>query len=291
MGLRATKPEVSKTRFKALIYSEPGVGKTHLCCSFPSVYYIDSEKIKDYKHFIELIRKNNGDLIYLTDISEIINEVKSLLSTKHQYKTLVIDSISFPYGLLANLEVDRLSAKSSNSEGTEFGANIAKPKRLIFHLGMLLSRLDMNVVVTAHERSKFSSNVEIGKTFDISEKLSHALGTTINLRQQGSVKKMFIEKSRYPEFKKGDVVDFKGYETFENALGKEMFNSESIVEALASPGQVSEIKRLVQLLSIPEETVQKILIKADSQSWEEMNAHLIQKCIDTYKLKIQGEAA
>src|SRR5689334_14885326 len=105
MALRAKKPESTKTpRLKAMLYAGSGTGKTHFCCSFPDTYYIDSEGLEDYPHFVEMIRNNNGDLIYLTEITEIIKEVKELLSTKHTYKTLIIDSISFPIGWLAQME-------------------------------------------------------------------------------------------------------------------------------------------------------------------------------------------
>lgn len=292
MALRARKPEISKSRFKALIYANTGVGKTHFCCSFPDVYYIDSEKLTDYEHLVQMIIDNNGDHILVRELSEIINEVKELLSVKHRYKTVVIDSLSFPCGLLANLEAERLSAKSKDVEGTEFGANLAKAKRLTLHLGILLSRLDMNVIVTAHEKTRYAEGKEIGKTYDINEKMAYSLGTVLNLRLSGDNKKAFVEKSRYPQMKRGEFIDFKdGFETIEKLFGKEIFQSESKVEVLATPEQLLEIKRLIQILSISDEVVQKILIKGQSQAWEEMNSELVQKCIDNFKLKLQGEAA
>lgn len=292
MALRAKKPEVTKPRFKALIYANTGVGKTHFCCSFPNVYYIDSEKLNDYPHLVQMIIDNKGDHILVKELSDIIKEVKELLSVKHKYKTVVIDSLSFPCGLLANLEAERLAAKSAGAEGTEFGANLAKAKRLTLHLGILLSRLDMNVIVTAHEKTRYVDGKEVGKTYDINEKMAYSLGTVLNLRQMGNSKKAFVEKSRYPQMKLGEMIDFQdGFETMEKLFGREIFEDEAKAEVLATPEQLAEVKRLIQVLSIPEETVQKILIKGDSQSWEEMNGELVQKCIDNFKLKLQGEAA
>lgn len=292
MTLRAKKPEISKLRFKALVYANTGVGKTHFCCSFPGVYYIDTEKLTDYPHLVEMILKGNGDHILVRELTEIINEVKELLSVKHSYKTVVIDSLSFPCGLLANLEAERLAAKSAGSEGTEFGANLAKAKRLTLHLGILLSRLDMNVIVTAHEKTRYIDGKEVGKTFDVNEKMAYSLGTILNLRREGNSKKAFVEKSRYPQMKFGETIDFQdGFETMKKIFGEVIFQDESIVEVLASAEQITEVKRLVQVLSISEEVVQKILIKGESQNWEEMNSKLVQKCIDNFKLKLHGEAA
>ncbi len=291
MALRAKKPEVTKPRFKALVYANTGVGKTHFCCSFPSVYYIDSENLTDYPHLVKMIIDNAGDHVLIRELSEIIKEVKELLSVKHKYKTVVIDSLSFPCGLLANLEAERLAAKSAGSEGTEFGANLAKAKRLTLHLGILLSRLDMNVIVTAHEKTRYVNGAEVGKTYDINEKMAYSLGTVLNLRQHGNSKKAYVEKSRYPQMKLGELIDFQdGFETVEKIFGDEIFQSESEIEVLATPEQIAECKRLIEVLSIPDETVQKILIKGQAQSLDEMKGDLVQKCIDSFKLKLQGEA-
>lgn len=292
MALRAKKPEVSKARFKALVYANTGVGKTHFCCSFPETYYIDSENLTHYPHLVQMIIDNNGEHVEIRELSDIIKEVKELLSVKHRFKTLVIDSLSFPCGLLANLEADRLAAKSAGSEGTEFGANLAKAKRLTLHLGILLSRLDMNVIVTAHEKTRYVNGAEVGKTYDINEKMAYSLGTVLHLRQQGNSKKAFIEKSRYPQVKLGEMIDFQdGFETIKEIFGENIFKDESLTEELATPEQIAECKRLIQLCNISDETVQKWCIKAEAQGLDEMNTKIIQKCIDALKNQLQGEAA
>lgn len=291
--LRAKKPTVNKPRFKALIYSNTGVGKTHFCCSFPNTYYIDSEGVQDYPHFVQMIIDNNGEIVVLKDLTEIIAEVKLLLSTEHKYKTLVIDSLSFPFGLLGNLEAERLAKKTRDSEGTEYGANLAKGKRLTFHLGILLSRLDMNVIVTSHEKTKYQGGQETGKTYDINEKMAYSLGTILHLRQQGGSKKAFIEKSRYPQLPTGASLDFDdGFGVIRSAFGDEVLTTESAAEKLATPEQVSELKRLISDLNITDENVQKLLIKADSQSIEEIQTDIIQKYITSLKARItQGDNA
>jgi len=292
MALRAKKPEVSKARFKALVYANTGVGKTHFCCSFPETYYIDSENLTHYPHLVQMIIDNNGEHVEIRELTDIIKEVKELLSVKHRFKTLVIDSLSFPCGLLANLEADRLAAKSAGSEGTEFGANLAKAKRLTLHLGILLSRLDMNVIVTAHEKTRYVNGAEVGKTYDINEKMAYSLGTVLHLRQQGNSKKAFIEKSRYPQVKLGEMIDFQnGFETIREIFGEDIFKDESLTEELATIDQIAECKRLIQLCNISDETVQKWCIKAEAQSLDEMNTKIIQKCIDALKNQLQGEAA
>lgn len=292
MALRAKKPEVKDARLKVLLYADKGVGKTHFCCSFPDAYYIDTEGLEDYPHLVGKLEKNGGDIIHLNEIGDIITEVQELLSTKHSYKTLVIDSISFPYAWLAQLEAERLAKKSKDSEGTEYGANLAKAKRMTFQLGILLSRLDMNVIVVAHEKQKFVDNKDAGKTFDINDKLAYSLGAVWNLRLLGSRRKLFVEKSRYSEIKANDFIDFdEGYETIKSLFGENIFVREVKMEKLASPDQIKELTRLIDLLKINEETVGKLLTNAKAATMEQMTEEFTQKAINKLLLNLQGAAA
>jgi len=293
MALRAKKPEVKEARLKALLYADKGAGKTHFCCSIPETYYIDTEGLEDYPHLVGMLEKNGGDIVYLNELTDIIKEVESLLSTKHKYKTVVIDSISFPYAWLAQAESERLAKKSKgDSEGTEFGANLAKAKRLVFQLGILLSRLDMNVFVIAHEKVKFLDNKDAGKTFDINDKLAYSLGAVWNLRLQGKARKLFVEKSRYSELVTGDYVDFdQGYEVIKTLFGENIFVREVKNEKLITEQQIIEFNRLTALLNIQEDKIAKLLTNAKASSIEQMSEEFAQKAIDKLLSNLQGVAA
>lgn len=292
MALRAKKPEVKESRLKVLMYANTGAGKTHFCVSLPDTYYIDTENVTDYPHLCQMLVDNGGDLIHLNEMEEIISQVQDLLTTEHNYKTLVIDSISFPYAWLTQNEAERLNKKSPNTEGTEFGANLAKAKRLVFKLGILLSRLDMNVIVVSHERTKYAANVEIGKTYDINEKLAYSLGTVWNLRLQGDSRKLFIEKSRYAQLKTNSLIDFdNGYETIKQLFGESIFLRKVKTETFANSSQINELKRLCHILNIPEENINKMLTVGKATCMEELTESYAQKAIDKLLTKLTGEAA
>lgn len=293
MALRAKKPIVKEARLKALLYADKGAGKTHFCCSIPDVYYIDTEGLEHYPHLVKKLEANGGDIVYLTELSEIISETQNLLSTKHKYKTLVLDSISFPYGWLSQSEAERLGKKSKGeSEGTEFGANLAKAKRLTFQLGILLSRLDMNVIVVAHEKAKFADGKDAGKTFDITDKLAYSLGAVFNLRLQGKHRKLFIEKSRYAELVTGDMLDFDdGYAVIKDLFGEGIFVRDVKPEVFATKEQIGELKRLIDLCKISEEAVAKLLTNGNATTMEEMSEAFAQKAIDRLLNNLKGEQA
>lgn len=281
MALKASKPVLTEARFKAVIYANRGVGKTHFCCSFPNTYFIDTEGLSAHPHFIEMLINNDSDIARINELSEIIAEVKELLSTKHNYKTLVIDSITFPFHLLSHMEAERLANPKRGVEGTEYGANLAKAKRQVFELGMLLSRLDMNVLVTAHEKSKYERGEEIGKAADVNEKLEYALGSVIHLVRQGGSIKAKIEKSRYPQLKTGDLIDFAhGYEMMCAKLGKEIFEKDSAHEELATQEQVDEAARLIDVLSVPEDWLNKRIASHRASSLEQLSRVDMQSLLD-----------
>lgn len=292
MALRAKKPVIKDERFKTVVYATRGVGKTHFCCSFPNTYFIDTEGLEAHPHFVEMLINNGSDIARINDLTEIISEVRTLLSTNHSYKTLVIDSITFPFHLLANMEAERLNKKSRDgSEGTEYGANLAKPKRLVFELGMLLSRLDMNVLVTSHEKSKYEKGVEIGKAADVNEKIEYALGSVINLRRQGKKVRAFIDKSRYPKLPTGDSLEFDhGYNLLCDLMGKEVFEKDSICELLATPEQIERVNTLIINLNVPEEWINKRLTTCRASSLETLNQKDMQELIDLMldRVKIKG---
>lgn len=281
MGLKATIPEVRPPRIKALLYANTGAGKTHFCCTLPEVYYIDNEGLNDYPKFIKMLVENGGKMAYINDLSEIIKEIQLLISEKHQYKTVVIDSISFPYGWLMGTETERLIKKNPKKEGTEFGSNLAKAKRLTFQLGILLSRLDMNVFVIAHEKSKIIDEGNSEKTFDISDKLAYSLGTVLNLRLMGKDRKIFVEKSRYDELPNNTFIEFNnGYETLKEKFGESLFIREVISEPLATKEQIIELKQLIRVNKISEERVQSLLNKGKSTCFAELSQAFITKIIN-----------
>lgn len=282
MALRAKKPVVKEERFKAVIYANRGVGKTHFCCSFPNTYFIDTEGLEAHPHFVEMLINNGSDIARINELSDIIAEVKTLLSTKHDYKTLVIDSITFPFHLLANMEAERLAKKSKDgSEGTEFGANMAKAKRQVFELGMLLSRLDMNVLVTSHEKVKYEKGVEIGKAADVNEKIEYALGSVINLRRQGKKVMAFIDKSRYKKLPNGDAIAFdEGYTMLRDLIGIEVFEKVSQNEALATAEQLDEVRTLIANLNVPEEWLNKRIASCRAAYLEQLTEKDMQDLIN-----------
>src|ERR1700710_718410 len=93
--LRAKKPEAVSKRLKLFMYGPAGVGKTTAAIQFPKSYIIDCERGSE--NYDKLITDSESAVFRTNDINEVISEVKSLLTEKHDFRTLVIDPITTVY--------------------------------------------------------------------------------------------------------------------------------------------------------------------------------------------------
>src|SRR3712207_3723948 len=94
-ALRARKPEAVTKRLKLFMFGPAGVGKTTAAIQFPNSYVIDCEK--GAENYDRLITESGSAIFQTTDMHEVIAEVKALLTQKHDYRTLVIDTITTVY--------------------------------------------------------------------------------------------------------------------------------------------------------------------------------------------------
>ena len=288
MALRAIKPEKIVKRFKALFFGEEGVGKSTAAISFPRPYIIDTEKGIEQDGYVERIEKVGGVVFQTTDFDELLKEVKSLLVEKHEYKTLVIDPLTTLYDdLLDKSATKRKSSK--DPEGTAFGAHYRDANAKIKHLLSLLLRLDMNIIVTSHAKKEYSTDMTvIGTTFDCYKKLGYLFDLVLQIQKRGKERVAMVKKSRIDAFPDGDIFPFN-YETVAQRYGREILEKDSVPEQLSSPEQIAEVKRLIDVMKIDRDTVQKWLDKAESHSLEEVNAKIMDTIIAKLTKKLQGE--
>lgn len=290
MVLRAKKPELKSNRLRCLIYGEANAGKSHFCCSFPKTYYIDTEGLTEYKKYVKMLNKNESPVVELSEIDEIIKEVTQLLTSKHDYSTLVIDSLTNIYIQACDAEAERLAKKSSSkdAEGTEFQAHLNKPKRKIMRLANLLSRLDMNVLVTCHAKLKYEHGKEVGQQEDMYDKLKYILGSSVNIFVIAGKRKGRFTKSRYEELPEGEMFDIS-YEYFEEKFGRDNFLKNATPSELITLEQLVELKKLFFTFKIVEESINRGIAICKATRLEDIPKDKAQLWIDSlYKKSEQN---
>jgi hypothetical protein len=281
MALKAKKPALIEQRLKCLFYGSAGVGKTMAAIQFPKPYIIDTEGSTNKPQYVKAIDKVDGAVLMTVDFDEMVNEVRELLTTQHDYKTLVIDSLTLVYNDLLD--------KSEKKVGSEFGRHYGEANKRMKQLLNLLFRLDMNVIISSHSKNEYGQNLAVlGQTFDCYKKLDYLFDLVFEIQRRGKDRIGIIKKSRIESFPDGETFPFS-YDEIAKRYGKEVLERDAIAQELAEASQVLELIRLIDLLKVPEEIYQKWLDKANSEKWEEMPRDAIQKCIEYLTQKIKGD--
>ena len=265
MALRARKPEAVTKRLKLFMFGPAGVGKTTAAIQFPNSYIIDCEK--GAENYDRIVTASNSVVFQTTDINEVIQEVKSLLTERHEYRTLVIDPITTVY--------NDLLEKCELKVGTDFGRHYGEANKTMKRLANLIMALDMNVVVTAHSKKEYGDNLRVlGHTFDGWRQLDYWFDLVIELGKKGKKRFAKVVKTRVDSFPDEDVFEWS-YDAVKKRYDIAMLEKEADVVQLATGDQVREIKELLNIVRLPEGTTDKWFAKAGVDVWEDMPAHTI----------------
>jgi hypothetical protein len=283
-ALKFKKPEIKQQRLKAMFFGEMGTGKSTCACQFPFTAYIDTEDTSSKKKYASMITANNGQVTASGDMDEIIDTVKWLMSSRHQFKTLVIDSLTIPY---ENAVID-----GERRLGQEFGRGAADAKKKTKLLVNLLLRLDMNIIVTCQAKKEYqgASMTVVGQTYSCYDRLGYMFDLVFETQLRGEEYIAVTRKSRLEEFPMREQFKFN-YEEIIKRMGLENIEKDVIPQELATNEQIKEVKKLIDLFKIPEETYAKWLEKHNADEFEELSKEVIQKIIDHLLSKIQGAAA
>ncbi len=288
-GKSPTLVEPGKT--KAMIFGASGVGKTMFCLTFPKPFFIDVESGADLRHYQERLKASGG--AYLgpedgaLDFATVIEQMQALATEKHGYKTLIIDSITKLYQTAIANEAERLGDRDA------FGASkkpaIAWMRRLV----NWTMKLDMNVWFVAHDVAewgldpKTGQRTEIGREPDSWPKLIFELDLTLYAIKRGPARIAIVRKSRLLGFPDADQFDLT-YEAFAERYGKNFIEAPTNPIVLATAAQVTEIKRLVEVVKVSEEEIQKVLTKGGAETWEELKTDHADKVIKWLSKKVSG---
>lgn len=281
MALKGKKPENVLKRFKALFYGPPSVGKTTAAIQFPKPYLIDTERGAENDEYVAALKKAQGLYLFTNDPEELLSEVRELISTKHPYQTLVIDPLTTIYNDLLDKWATALTT-TEDITGTSFSRHKGPADRQIKHLMALLTRLDMNLIITSHSKTKWERDgknlIEAGQTFDCYQKLEYLFDLVLEIQARGNDRVGIVKKTRLAAFPKGDVFPFS-YDEMANRYGRGLLEKDSAPVALATVEQIGTLRLLLADRADREELVEKWLQKAGAEELSEIPSDSIGKCI------------
>jgi hypothetical protein len=287
--LRAVPPKAAEpSRPKILLYGREGIGKTWFSLQFPSVYFIDTEGGANRSHYTDLLEHAGG--VYMgpehgsLDFETVIEQIQALATERHPYKTVVLDSVTKLFNTAVAEEAERLGDK--NAFGADKKAAVQYMRRLV----TWLTRLDLSVILTAHQKEVWGLNDRgvrevIGVGPDTWDKLPYELDLTINVTKTGPTRRGKIGKSRLIGFPETETFEFT-YDAFSDRYGKDVIEAESKPLELASVEQVTEIRRLLETVKLPDGQAGKWLAAASAETWDEVDADKAEKVIAALKARL-----
>ncbi|HWE96934.1 MAG TPA: AAA family ATPase [Tepidisphaeraceae bacterium] len=279
--LRAKKPEAVNKRLKLFMFGPAGVGKTTAAIQFPHSYVIDCER--GTENYDKLIGESGSVVFQTTDIHDVIQEVKSLLTVKHDFRTLVIDPITPVY--------NDLLEKCELQVGSDFGRHYGAANKQMKRLANLILALDMNVVITAHAKTEYGANLsKLGYTFDGWRQLDYWFDLVVELGKKGKKRFARVSKTRIEAFPDEDVFEWS-YDAIKQRYDVSMLEKEAQIVQLATPEQVREIKDLLAVVRLPDGTTDKWFSKAGVEVWEDMPTDVMAKCIEYVKNRLPAGVA
>jgi len=292
--------EVSPGHSKIMLFGRAGCGKTWLSLAFPAPYFVDSEGGARLQQYTARLAASGGSYLGpddgATEFDVVLEQIKALCTERHQYKTLIIDSITKIYQSAISSEAERLGSKDA------FGASkkpaIAAMRRLV----NWAHRLDMNVVFCAHEATEWGATdgarAEIGKIPDAWEKLAYELDLVLRIEKHGkSYRTATVYKSRIEGFPDGDRFDLQnkdgdvGYKSFAERYGVSYIDAASTPVELATDESIKTLLSLIEAVNMPAEKVEKIKEKAKIDSWDELSAESCAKLITWIRSQIPNIGA
>jgi hypothetical protein len=282
MALKARKPETVEKRLKLFLFGSYKVGKTTAALHFPATYVIDAERGTEHDQYKRLMEANGSEVLHTNDVDEVTEEVRTLGIEKHNFRTVLIDPITV-------LEAD-LIEKAEKEYGPGDMRIWAKRDRKLKRLVNLLNRLDMNVIVTAHGKIDYGPNMtRLGTTFDGWKRWPFAFDLIIELERRGPERVAIVRGTRIETFADGEVFPWS-YAEFQKRYP--IIDKESKPAALATAEQTWELVKLLEVVKMPDDTVDKWLAKAGVDALGDMTAETIGKCIAFVQAKLpKGGAA
>lgn len=264
--------ETAPGHSKLLLFGPSGVGKTWFGLSFPRPYYFDTEGGAQLPHYRERLKAAKGMIVGpdqgTLDFNILFDQMLALSSQKHEFKTLIIDSITKLYQACLASEQERLGSKDA------FGASTKLPKANMRRLMNLASRLDMNIVFIAHETAAWGEvngqRTEIGKTADVFDKLVYDLDLTLHCQKRGASRIAVPVKSRLLGFPEGQSFPLD-FAEFAPRYGKDYIDAEPTQIILATAEQVARIQQLLAAVKLADGEFDKILERGKAEAPAELS--------------------
>ncbi|MCF6147308.1 MAG: ATP-binding protein [Candidatus Kuenenia sp.] len=284
------KATTTNRRIKLFLWGDSGVGKTTLALQFPSPVVIDLEKGTELygEHFdFHRMTPETSD--------QVAEAVTWLLSNDHEYKTLIIDPITIHWEALQKKWSDIYLARNKSSKGYKYEFYDFQPKdwmTLKAEFKSFLRKLialDMNVIVTAREKTKYKEGQymqAIGETFDGEKSLPYLFDTIVRLYIKDGKHMGHILKDRSNKLPR---TDFEcSYVTIKKCFGESLEKQATKTEYITGEER-KKIEHYLQVLQLPAEFVASRLADYGAESIDDLTSENAKIIINKLEASLENK--
>lgn len=269
------KAKALKKRLKLFLWGDTGVGKSVTSLQFPSPVVIDLEGGTDLYG-----EDFSFDVLKASTADEVMEAVDWLHTNEHDYRTLVIDPITIYWEALQQKWSDIFLKRNKGSKGYKYEFYDLQPrdwqtlKSEFKTLIRKLLALDMNVIVTAREKTKYKEGsfmVAMGETFDGEKSLPYMFDTIVRMYVDDKGRYMgHCLKDRSNKLSKEPFEC--SYAVFEGLFGKRDLNRKAKPLELASKKQKELIRLNLEKFNLSPDQVTERLAAYGAESLEDLTA-------------------
>ena len=243
--------EPRKDRLKMMLYGASGTGKTTCALNFPKPYLIDTEAgTEDDIQYDELIVKNGGMKYKTQDFDDMYDAIFLLATTKHEYKTLIIDPVTIIY----QNTVDYFEEKMTDATKKGFSPQYTATNKKFRKFFNLIYKLDMNVILISHAKTQYNvvkidgknTMIESGLTYDTYKKTDYMLGLLLETKFINKKRIAIVKKSRLKGFNLEDEF-LLSYDEFAKRYNRDTLEREtSVIEESSIVTITNETRQLLE---------------------------------------------
>lgn len=233
----------------ALIAGPSGSGKTFFVANLPDAVIYDTDIGGGGAYADARIKRNGSERVEVSTFGEILDDLKARQKSGRMPKSIVIDHVT---GL------HQAAVIAANPDGAaDYGRSGAQATAAWRQVREFARRLDANIFATAHLKSEWEKDKQVGRVADGAKNIEADMGIVLHLdRPVGAdypALARVIKWRRDPDDQRGRVPAAFEFtlEKFGQIAGVG-FARASRPEPLAAPEQVAELRRLVGLVKLPD---------------------------------------
>lgn len=142
--------ETSLSKYKFLVYGAPGAGKSTLASKFPDAVFVATEPGLNYLE-VSTMTDDEGNPVIMKNWTEFCQAIRLLVTEKHKYKTVVIDTVdnALEFCALHVLKSREIEHESDEGFGKGYNLITREFKKVLNHL----AAAGFGVVFISHEKT------------------------------------------------------------------------------------------------------------------------------------------